>query len=83
MLDQPAAAHPALKTQRPRRPAAVRGGGPNEKPGASRRVVGALTAAGVLGHDHDKSRCADVPVWGTVSDRLRRSPSRIWTIGHV
>ena len=51
MLDQPAAAHPALAVQRPRRPAAVRGGEPNAKLAApARNLVGALTAAGVLGH---------------------------------
>ena len=50
MLDQPAAAHPALAIPAPQPRGAVRGGEPNAKSRACRNLVGALTATCVLGH---------------------------------
>jgi hypothetical protein len=64
MLDQPAAAA-GSKTCKPQARAGVRGGEPNGKPGACREVVGALTPACVLGHDHEKSRRQRAPSSGT------------------
>jgi hypothetical protein len=75
--DQPAAAA-GSEACKPQPRGGVRGGEPNEKPGACRQVMGALTPARVLGHDHEKSRRQRAPSSGTV----RTAASRPITCAH-